>query len=283
MRNLRDMRPIMLLLAGTFFLPRGSAQEANPLPLLAKSLVSGGIVVVDLTYKLDDETPYWPEGRTATPFKAKVVGNYERNGLFARELEIPEHFGTHIDAPLHFNPRGWSVAEIPLERLIAQAIVIDVTQPAKAQEEYRVTVEDIKKWESAHGATPTAGIVLFRTGWGKRWPSQKEFMKQDAEGRLHFPCLTVEAGRYLMKQMKPVGIGIDSPGIDQGDDHTYPLHHLTLDANTYLLENVGGLDAMPDTGAIVVVGPMKLSGGSGSPVRILGLVPRPPGRLSTEQ
>ena len=283
MRILREVKPtILLLLAVTLFLARGSAQESNPLPRLAKSLASGEIAVVDLTHELGEETPYWPEGHTATPFKAKVVGTYERSGLFARELEIPEHFGTHIDAPLHFNPHGWSVAEIPLERLIAQAIVIDVSRSAQAQEEYRVTVEDIKKWESTHGAAPTAGIVMFRTGWGKRWPSQKEFMKQDSEGKLHFPCLTVEAGRYLMKQMKPVGIGIDSPGIDRGDDHTYPLHHITLDANTYLLENVGGLEALPDTGALVVVSPMNLSGGSGSPVRILGLVPHPPGRLATK-
>jgi kynurenine formamidase len=282
MRNLRDVRPILLLLACTLFLAKGSAQEPDPLPLLVKALDSGRIVVVDLTHMLDEETPYWPEGRTVTPFKAKVVGTYERNGLFARELEIPEHFGTHIDAPAHFNPHGWTVAEIPLERLIAQAIVIDVTQAAKGQEEYRVTVEDIKKWESTHGAMPSAGIVLFRTGWGKRWPSQKEFMKQDAKGSPHFHCLTVEAGRYVMKQMKPVGIGIDSPGIDRGDDHTYPLHHLTLDANTYLLENVGGLEALPDTGAILVVSPMKLAGGSGSPVRILGLVTNPSGRLSSK-
>jgi len=276
MRNFRKIGPMMLLLVGTLCLARGLAQESNPLPLLAKSLVSGGVLVVDLTYKLDEHTPYWPEGRTVTPFKAKVAGTYERNGLFARELEIPEHFGTHIDAPLHFDPHGWSVAEIPLERLIAQAIVIDVTEAAKAQEEYRVTVDDIKRWESTHGVAPSAGIVLFRTGWSKHWPSQKDFMKQDAEGRPHFPCLTVEAGRYVMKQMKPVGIGIDSPGIDRGDDHTYPLHHLTLDSGTYLLENVAGLEALPDTGTLLVVSPMKLPGGSGIPVRIFGLVPTPP-------
>lgn len=263
-----------LLLSGALFLGCGSAQEPDPLPLLVKSLASRAIAVVDLTYGLDETTPYWPEGRTATPFKTKVAGTYEHNGLFARELEIPEHFGTHIDAPAHFNPHGWKVAEIPLERLVAPAVVIDVTQAASTQEEYRVTVADIKKWEAKYGAAPHSGIVLFRTGWGRRWPSQKEFMKQDAESRLHFPCLTLEAGRYVMTRMKPIGIGIDSPGIDRGDDHTYPLHHMTLDSNTYLLENVANLEALPESGAIVIVSPMKLTGGSGSPVRLLGLVPR---------
>ena len=270
----RLMRSLSLPLAGMIFVAWASAQEPDPLSLLMKGLASRRIAVVDLTYNLDDTNPFWPEGRTQTPFKAKVVGTYERNGLFARELEIPEHFGTHIDAPVHFDPHGWKVAEIPLERLIAPAIVIDVTQEAKAQTEYRVTVEDIQRWEKAHGPAPLAGIVFFRTGWGKRWPSQSEFMKPDPEGHPHFPCLTVEAGRYVMKQMKPVGIGIDSPGIDRGDDHTYPLHHLTLEAGTYLLENVGNLAALPETGAVVIVSPMKLTGGSGSPVRILGLVPK---------
>lgn len=250
------------------------AQQANPLPPLVKGLAAGRVSLVDLTHKLDEGAPYWPEGRTKTPFKAKVAGTYERNGLFSRELEIPEHFGTHIDAPAHFDPHGWKVAEIPLDRLIAPAAVIDVTQAVKTHEEYRVTVADIKKWEKTHGALPGGGLVFFRTGWEKRWPSQKEFMKQDAEGKLHFPCLTVEAGRYLMEQMKPVGIGIDSPGIDLGADHTYPLHHLTLGAGAYLLENVGNLEALPETGAVVVVSPVKLTGGSGSPVRILALVPK---------
>ncbi len=267
-------RPLGLVLAGALFLAAASAQETDPLPLLVRALAAHGIVIVDLTYNLDETDPYWPEGHTETPFKAKVVGRYERNGLFARELEIPEHFGTHIDAPVHFNPHGWKLAEIPRERLLAPAIVIDVTQEAKNDAEYRVTREDIRRWEKAHGAVPPAGIVFFRTGWGKRWPSQKEFMKQDSQGHLHFPCLTVEAGRYLMQEMKPVGIGIDSPGIDRGDDHTYPLHHLTLDANAYLLENVGNLEALPDTGTVIIVSPMKLTGGSGSPVRILGLCPR---------
>jgi kynurenine formamidase len=253
---------------------KASAQAPDPLPLLLKGLASHGVTIVDLTYTLDENNPYWPEGRTQTPFKDKVAGTYERNGLFARELEIPEHFGTHIDAPVHFDPHGWKVAEIPLERLIAPAIVIDVTKEAKAQAEYRVTVEDIERWEKAHGPAPLAGIVFFRTGWGERWPSQSEFMNPDSAGHPHFPCLTVDAGRYLMKRMKPVGIGIDSPGIDRGDDHTYPLHHLTLDSGTYLLENVGNLEALPETGAVVIVSPMKLTGGSGSPVRILALIPR---------
>jgi kynurenine formamidase len=274
MKIQRLTRFFSLPLAAMIFVAWASAQEPDPLSLLKKGLVSREIAVVDLTYNLDQTDPYWPEGRTQTPFKAKVAGTYARNGLFARDLEIPEHFGTHIDAPVHFDPHGWKVAEIPLVRLIAPAIVIDVTQEAATQAEYRVTVEDIQKWEKAHGSAPPAGIVLFRTGWGKRWPSQSEFMKQDPEGHPHFPYLTVEAGRYVMKQMKPVGIGIDSPGIDRGDDHTYPLHHLTLDAGTYLLENVANLTTLPDTGAVVIVAPMKLTGGSGSPVRILGLIPK---------
>ncbi|HZO99471.1 MAG TPA: cyclase family protein [Terriglobia bacterium] len=261
-----------LLLTGGLLGACGSAQESDPLVLLAKALTSRKVAVVDLTYRLDEQAPYWPEGRTETPFKAQIAGTYERNGLFARELEIPEHFGTHIDAPAHFNPQGWKVSEIPLERLIAPAIVIDVTEAASSQDEYRVTVEDIKNWEAKHGAAPSGAVALFRTGWGRRWPSQKDFMKQDAEGKLHFPYLSLEAARYVMSHMKPVGIGIDSPGIDRGDDHTYPLHHLTLDSNTYLLENVANLEALPETGTIVIVSPMKLTGGSGSPVRILGLV-----------
>jgi kynurenine formamidase len=252
-----------------------SAPQPDPVADLMAAMASGRLKIVDLTYDLNASAPYWPEHLTETPFKAKVAATYGANGLFARDLELPEHFGTHIDAPAHFKPGGWDVSQIPLPRLIAPAIVIDVTRAAGTSDEYRVSVEDVKAWENNHGALPHGGIALFRTGWARHWPSQEAFMKQDAEGRLHFPCLTIEAGHYLMAHMKPVGVGIDSPGIDLGADHKYPLHHLTLDTGTYLLENVARLESVPATGAILIVSPMKLTGGSGSPVRILALFSAP--------
>jgi kynurenine formamidase len=255
-----------------------SAQESNPLPALAKALQSGQIAIVDLTYTLDDRAPYWPEGKKQTPFRAKVGAVYERNGLFARELEIPEHFGTHLDAPLHFKSNGWDVAQIPLERFLQPAVVIDVAEAVKKDPEYRATLADVEKWEGLHGPMPRGCIVLFRTGWSTRWPSQAEYMKQEADGTLHFPTVAPEAVRYIMQQVRPAAIGIDSPGIDLGSDKTYELHHLTLGAGTFLLENVASLDPLPATGAFVICLPMKLGGGSGSPTRMIALVPQVPAR-----
>jgi len=250
------------------------AQQPDSLARVFSAIQSGQIGVVDLTHTLDDQSPYWPEGTAQSPFHATSVATIEQGGYFARKLEMPEHFGTHMDAPAHFDPKGPTVDQIPATQLLGAAIVVDVSDGARSNSDYRVTAQDVKNWEKVNGAIPSRCVVFFRTGWSQRWPSQKDYMNQDAQGTLHFPGLSVEAARYLLDHAHPAGIGIDTASIDYGPSKDFEVHHLTLSAGLFHLENVASLERVPARGAYVVALPMKLLGGSGSPARVLALVPR---------
>ena len=249
-------------------------QESGPLAEVFQRIRQGEIKLVDLTHPLDGQSPYWPEGVRQSPFRASVAATIEHDGYFARTLHVPEHFGTHMDAPAHFTRQGATVDQIPLEQFLSAAVVVDVSEGARSNSDYRVTVPDLEKWVNAHGPIPRGCLVFFRTGWARRWPSQEGYMHQDARGVLHFPGLSVEAARYLLDHARPVGIGIDTASIDFGPSKNFEVHQLTMAAGLYHLENVANLDELPATGTYVIALPLKLRDGSGSPSRVVALVPR---------
>jgi kynurenine formamidase len=229
--------------------------------------------LIDLTHTLDHDSPYWPEEAPGSPYYTSVATTYQKDGNFTRNFSMPEHSGTHMDAPVHFDPSGESVDRIAIGKLIARAVVIDVSSVAKSNADYRVTVQDLEGWIEQHGKIPPDAVVFFRTGWAVRWPSQEKYMNADANGVLHFPGLSVEAVRYLLEHARPVGIGIDTASVDYGPSTDCPVHNLTMHAGIYHLENVANLEQLPATGFSMIALPLKLGGGSGAPARVIALVP----------
>ncbi len=250
----------------------GKAQQDDRLAQVFAAVRAGQIRVVDLTHPLDDRSPYWPEGVSESPFHATVVATIDHQGRFARSLTLPEHFGTHVDAPAHFDAKGMTVDRLPLTGLLSEAVVVDVSRAVQSDPDYLVRIRDLDRWVKAHGAFPRGAVVFFRTGWGARWPSQKDYMNQDVQGVLHFPGLSVEAARYLLAQAHPVAIGIDTPSVDYGPSKGFEVHHVTMSSGLYHLENVANLDQLPPRGACVIALPLNLRDGSGSPARVVALV-----------
>ncbi len=255
----------------------GAASAQRPdLPMkLVQEIEAGRIKLIDLTHPVDGQSPYWPEDHLPSPFHAKVVDTYAHDGYFARALEIPEHFGTHMDAPVHFDPHGKTVDQIPVDSLLRPVVVIDVSAKVEKDPEYRLTAADVENWVKVHGPIPRGGVVLVRTGWGALWPSQEKYMAQDAQGVMHFPGLSLEAARYLVERAAPAAIGIDTPSIDYGPSKKFEVHQFTMAHGLYHLENLMHLGALPATGAVLIALPLDLRGGSGSPARVLALVPSP--------
>lgn len=232
--------------------------------------------VVDLTHTLDTDSPFWPEAAPGTPFHTIVASTCELDGNFTRNFSMPEHFGTHMDAPLHFQPQGQSVDQIPVEKLFAPGVMIDVSSAVNSNADYCVTAQDIENWIAAHGEIPSGAVVFVRTGWAGRWPSQEKYMNTDDNGVLHFPGLSAEAARYLVDHVRPAGIGIDTSSVDCGAATDFPVHHITMPVGIYHLENVANLDQLPASGFSVIALPLKLGGGSGAPARVVALIPEPP-------
>lgn len=227
--------------------------------------------ILDLTHTINAQVPTY-ELSEKPAFRATVIATVAKDGYFAREISLPEHFGTHLDAPAHFAPGLWTVDQIPPERLLAPVVVLDVTGGAKTNADYQVSVEDIARWEQAHGQIPPNTVVMAYTGWGSRWNSVKDYRNADDKGIMHFPGYSLDAAKFLVEARTALGLGIDTLSIDYGPSKDFPVHQYTLSHSLYHLENVANLDRTPADGAILVVAPMKLEGGSGSPVRIFALV-----------
>jgi kynurenine formamidase len=227
--------------------------------------------VIDLTHSISEQTPNW-EGTAESPFHAKQLGDIDKNGYFSREITLPEHFGTHIDAPAHFMKGAWTVDQIPPERLVAPLIVLDVAGKCASNPDYQITVDDVAEWERANGQIPPGAVVIARTGWSSRWNSMKEYRNADAKDVRHFPGYLPDTARFLVESRKIYGLGIDTMSVDYGPSTDFPVHQYTSKHDVYHLENVGDLSRVPLTGAMLVVGAAKLKGGSGGPVRLLALV-----------
>jgi kynurenine formamidase len=233
---------------------------------------------VDLTYAFDDKTLYWPTSPSAFKLERLSYGPTPAGFFYAANvLSTPEHGGTHLDAPIHFAEGRRTADEIPVEQLIAPAAVIDVTEKAAADPDYRLTAADVRAWEARNGLVAPGSIVLLRTGWGKRWPNRKEYFGDDTPrdaSKLHFPSYGEDAARLLVTERKAGVLGVDTASLDYGPSKDFIVHQVANGAEVPGLENVANLDRVPATGAWVIALPMKIAGGSGGPVRIVALVPR---------
>jgi kynurenine formamidase len=226
--------------------------------------------VVDLTYAISGKIPAWPGDERA--FTSHVIATPEKDGYFARSFSMPEHYGTHMDAPSHFPPGKLTIDQIPAERLFGPAVVIDVRDEATKNADYRLMVTRAHKWEALHGQIPFGAIVLLRTGWASRWPDQARYRNADASGVMHFPGFSVEAAKLLISR-GAVALGIDTLSIDYGPSPDFEVHRVDLPAGLYNLENLANLDQLPEAGAFVIAAPIKLEGGSGGPARVFAILP----------
>ena len=233
---------------------------------------------IDMSYTYDEATLFWP---TAQPYELEVVaaGMTEAGYYYgANNFRMAEHGGTHLDAPIHFSEGKQTTEQIPLARLIGPAIVVDVSESAASDADYLIGVADLEKWESTHGRIPDQSILLLRTGWGARWPNREAYLGTNATGEeavpeLHFPGIDPDAARWLVEHRNIDAVGIDTASIDFGQSSLFETHRILLGENIPAFENVASLDRLPETGAYVVALPMKIGGGTGGPLRLVGVIP----------
>jgi len=237
-----------------------------------------GAELVDLTWAFDDKTLYWPTSPSAFELKQLAYGPTPGGWFYSSNaICTPEHGGTHLDAPIHFAAGGHTADQIPLEQLMAPAVVIDVADRASSNADYRLNADDVRAWESRNGQIEAGTIVLLRTGWGSRWPNRKSYFGDDAPGKtdnLHFPSYGEDAARLLVAGRHVAAIGVDTASIDYGQSTNFIVHQIANGANVPGLENIAHLERVPERGALVIALPMKIAGGSGGPLRIVAVLPR---------
>jgi kynurenine formamidase len=247
-------------------------------PAAAADFALDGYAIVDLTHALNSETIFWPTSPSGFVHTPLSYG-YTEQGYFysAYTFAMPEHGGTHLDAPIHFHEGGLAVDEIPLARLVLPAVVINIAAKAAADPDTRLSVEDVEAFEAANGNIREGAAVLVRSGWSQRWPDKKSYLGDDTPGdasNLHFPGFSAEAVRFLIDERGVKLIGIDTASMDYGPSHDFPVHQVVGEAGVAGLENLTGLEQLPATGAILIALPIKIEGGSGAPIRAIALVPK---------
>ncbi len=233
--------------------------------------------VIDLSHSYDGDTVFWP---TAEGFRLEkdFDGETDKGYYYsANRFSMAEHGGTHIDAPIHFSMGRHTVDQIPLEQLMGAAIVVDVQKQCADNPDYQIAADDFLRWEKENSAIPKDAIVLLRTGYGARWPDRKSYTGTDERGveavaKLHFPGLHREAARWLVENRSIKAIGLDTPSIDYGQSTLFESHRTLFERNIPAFENLANLDQLPLRGFVVVALPMKIRGGSGSPLRIVAIL-----------
>lgn len=227
--------------------------------------------VVDLSYRFNDRTIYWDD---QADYRLNVtIYNDTQAGWFQEDVVSEAiHGGTHLDSPVHFYKGGWDATEIPLERLLFVPVArVDVQDKVASNAEYLLSVQDVLDWEQRHGRLPDGCLFVAHTGQSKHWPNRTAYMGIEADGTKHFPAIAPEAASFLATERSVFGVGVDTPSVDAAEDTTS--HRVLSAVNAFILENLAAVDRLPFRGAYAIVLPLKLDGASGSPVRVVALVP----------
>jgi kynurenine formamidase len=210
--------------------------------------------VIDLTHAFRNGMPVFP-GLPAPAFEP--IARVEDDGYAMTSYSMLNHIGTHVDAPAHQIAGGDTLDEISLDRLVTDALTIDVSE------------------REPHGAVPLAelephldkvragDIVLFYSNNARNYGSDAYWTGWS------YP--DADASRALIERGISA-IGFDGPSADPVDSTTMDLHRIWLGAGRMILENVNNIDQLPER-AQVVVAPMKVAAANGAPARIFALLP----------
>ncbi len=235
-------------------------------------ITSGRARIIDLSYPLNEHTNFWP-GEKYQPFSLETIATLEADGVLSKAMTLPEHIGTHIDAPNHFEAAQPSLDQLTPAQLFGPGVLLDVRPQAEVDPDYGLTVDDLEAWEAEHGPIPDGAIVLLNTGWSRFWSQPERYQGRDARGGLHFPAFTGAAARWLVHERNIRGLGVDTLSIDRGVSQDFEVHHIVNAAGRYGLENVTALDQLPPRGFALFVAPMKITAGTGSPTRLFAILP----------
>ncbi|MGE3690062.1 MAG: cyclase family protein [Novosphingobium sp.] len=257
--------------------------NSNLLGEFMGAIASGGIEVVDLTQTLSESTPTLvlpPEFGQAAGFSREEISRYDERGVawYWSNFSVCEHTGTHFDAPVHWvtgkDLDNNSLDTVPPRDFIGPAVVVDCSAECEADADFLLTADFLRKWEARHGTIPAKSWVLMRTDWSKR--DVDAYCNRREDGA-HTPGPATDAVEFLLSERDVIGFGVETIGTDAGQAHflepPYPAHTLLHGAGRYGLQCLENLDRLPATGAVIMAAPLKIQGGSGSPLRVLALVP----------
>lgn len=251
--------------------------QRSTLLYLADQLINRRIEVVDLTAPLSADTPVIKlpaDHGQPWPFERQVISRYDKKGeqVYWNNIRMSEHTGTHFDAPIHWisGRKLCDVSQVPVQQLVAPAIVVDVSEKVNTPD-FLLEKHHVQQWCETHGPLPEGGWLLFRSGWDAHDQNSASFLNDG-----HTPGVSVECAKWLAEETPIIGIGVETVGTDAGQaskfEQPFPVHWYFQGANKYGLTQLKRLGKLPPTGAILIVAPLPIVDGSGSPCRAYALI-----------
>lgn len=222
-------------------------------------------IFIDLSHTISSTIPTWND---TDSFKQETILDYTDCTtdvkFCVQRFTTSNGLGTHIDAPAHCIPGATTVDNLSLPSLIVPCVVIDVKD--KATEKYELSIDDLNAFEDTHGKIAAGTLVGINTDWDRLWCNKNKY-----RNNLIFPSISKEAAQILVDRAI-VGVAIDTFGVDK-ESSGYPVHHLLLSNNIYIIENATNLDKLPPIGSYVIALPMKIEHATESPLRFIGILP----------
>jgi kynurenine formamidase len=268
-------------------MPQEAEHVHSVLAQLLQELAAGRLQVVDLTSPLGPETPVIdlpPQFAPSPSLTMTVISRYDERGpaWYWNVLNLGEHSGTHFDAPIHWvtgkDLPNNATDSIPPGKFVGPACVIDVMAEVARDPDFLLTVARVEMWEGEHGRIPAGAWVLVRSGWSQK-TGREAFLGIGPDGLAHSPGFEPTCSRWLATERDILGVGVETVGTDAGlaggFEPPFPSHTFMHGNGRFGLTSLQHLDQLPPTGALVIAAPLKIVGGSGSPLRVLAITPRP--------
>jgi kynurenine formamidase len=225
--------------------------------------------LVDLSHTLSPEFPFIPVQNKTFPFRLTPIATLPEDGVYANRWELTEHVGTHLDAPCHFAAGGLAVDQIAMTSLMAPLVVLNVSERAQRNADASVGLEELIAWEQRYGQIPRHSAIFMNSGWAARAYEPGRFVNMDAGGTMHFPAFSAHLIDFLLSNREIAGVGVDTLSIDPGAQVSYPAHKRLFAAGKWAVECANNLDRVPQSGASVLVAPVKVKGASGAPAPVI--------------
>ena len=229
---------------------------------------------VDLSHQINENSPHFP----ALPSLEKKAIFTHEDGFFVEQFTVVGQYGTHIDAPIHFVEGARYLDEIDLKDFLLPLYVIDRSQAVAENPDYEISKQDILDFEKEYGNILPDSFVAFRSDWSKRWPDQEAIRNLDDKGVQRTPGWSHEALEYLIKERGVKAVGHETLDTDSGllaakNGGRLVEEYYVLSEDIYQIEVLNNLDKLPPTGALISVAFPHWEKATGSPVRVIAILP----------
>jgi len=222
--------------------------------------------IIDISVPLVPEMPVWPgnTGVRIVPLRRMATG--DKNNLSG--LDCGLHTGTHVDAPWHFGPvvegkPAKRIDEVPLEWCYGDGVLLDFAH--KRPYDPITVIDPMKELDRIGDSLKPRDIVLFYTGHYDRHYGKPEWL-------INYSGFTEEAAAYLLEEKRIKNWGADTPSPDAPGNLAYPVHRVTRRTEIPHMENLYNLHLLAGRRFTFYGFPLKIRGGSGSPIRAVAMM-----------